>query len=31
LEILPGMIRFSDPGTQQVLVFQKTSPDRAGR
>lgn len=30
VEILPGTIRFSDPGTRQVLVFQKTS-DRRGR
>jgi hypothetical protein len=30
VEILPGTIRFSDPGTQQVLVFQKAS-DRRGR
>jgi len=30
VEILPGTIRFSDPGTLQVLVFQKAS-DRAGR
>lgn len=31
VEIVPGTIRFSDPGTRQVLVFQKTSSDRAGR
>ncbi|HEV2851845.1 MAG TPA: hypothetical protein VHC97_03485 [Thermoanaerobaculia bacterium] len=31
VEILPGTIRFSDPGTRQVLVFQKTSSDRVGR
>lgn len=30
VEILPGTIRFSDPGTQQVLVFQKAS-NRRGR